>query len=408
MKKKIIIGLTTLTLMFGQLAVANAANTDISDDIKNNIQLRTDTLDEKLNLGITSFKDIKDHWAESSILNAVKNNYANGYPDGTFLPNNKVSRAEFIKMTVAALNIEVDSSTGHWYTSYVEAAKTAGLYINGDFSDSDWTKSLSREEMSKIAVRALGITKIEDKQWMYLAAKYGIITGTSPGEITPTGLTTRAQAVAVIERVLSVNKGAILPTDKYAIAAAEMYWHKTNIFTVAEELFNDPENKNDNFGIKSWKTSKLIVAAPDGSVKGEVVSLTAIDWNDPKDPNRKLLPSKDKLYWSIGGKETQFTDDLNCYVILLDSKLTINKKPKSYPINRLSLSITGFDQSNLQEGKLSIASNIISKDSTKVIYGLVIPKMGFKHEGQLHIGVEMISAGAPVYRTVLSRSRLSQ
>jgi S-layer homology domain len=353
--------------------------------------------------------DISGHWAEHSIMQAINKGYVEGYPDGNFLPNKNVSRAEFVKMTISALGIEVQESNGKWYESYVHAAEAAGIYKAGDLEDTNWTKTLTREEMSKMAVRALGIGQVEDKQWMYLATKNGIMSGTAPGELTPKGSTTRAQAITVIERLLSAKKGDKLAADKYAVAAAEMYWHKTNIFTVAEEIFNSPENdkyKYAKLGINSWNINKLTVSSPDKSVVGQVNSLTAIDWNDPKDPNRRLLPSKDKLVWEVGGEQTKFTDNMKVYVLLLDSKMVVNQKPKSYPVNRLNIVVNGY--SGEFKGKITEALAIRSLDLNKQVYGLVIPKDNFRTTGELRILIETISLGAPLFNSRLSTSVLTR
>jgi hypothetical protein len=54
--------------------------------------------------GATKFPDVAaDHWATGYINVAVDVGVINGYPDGTFLPENQVTFAEAIKMIVAAL-----------------------------------------------------------------------------------------------------------------------------------------------------------------------------------------------------------------------------------------------------------------------------------------------------------------
>jgi len=352
------------------------------------------------------FTDIEGHWAQAAILDAVNRGYVDGYPDQRFLPNKEVTRAEFIKMAVTALKLEVNGSSKEtWYTPYVAAAESAGFYVAGDFANRNLTQRMTREEMSKIAVRALGHKNVEEKQWMYLASKDGILSGTATGEISPTGTTTRAQAIVVIERLLQAKSGKELPVDQYAVAAAEVYWHKTNIFSVAPEIFNGPDNNNKNVGIDSWKMSKLQFGASDGSVIAQVDELIAIDWNDPKDPNRKLLPSKEKLVWVYGAKSNVFTDDLQAYVIVLKSHYVVNKKPKSYPVNELALNIRGYN--GMASGTvLNMPQLIESKDPNKQINGLVIPKQGFSTRGMIEVMVETISAGAPVYLNKLSRSVL--
>lgn len=407
MKKSLLIGTAALLLLSVQASIhpitVNASSQVANPDIAS-------SGDENGSNRATEQKvlDISGHWAERSIMQAINKGYVEGYPDGNFLPNKNVSRAEFVKMTISALGIEVHESSGKWYEAYVHAAEAAGIYKAGDLEDTNWTKTLTREEMSKMAVRALGIDQVEEKQWMYLATKNGIMSGTAPGELTPKGNTTRAQAITVIERLLSAKKGDKLAIDKYAVAAAEMYWHKTNIFTVAEEIFNSPENEKYKYaklGINSWSVDKLTVSAPNKSVVGQVDRLTAIDWNDPKDPNRKLLPSKDKLIWQVGAKQTLFSDDMKVYVVLLDSKLIVNKKPKSYPVNRLSLAIQGFTGSR---NGINRATAIKSLDSNKVIYGLVIPKENFHTKGTISILVETMPLNAPLYSNTLSTSVLTK
>lgn len=397
MKKISISVLTVLSLFVGSfyLNTVEAAQESNADKTVESRDTKT-----------SHFTDIQGHWAQGAIQDAIQRGYVDGYPDKRFLPNKQVTRAEFIKMAVSAMDIEVASlSSGSWYAPYVAAAESAGIYKAGDFGNSELTERMTREEMAKLAVKVLGYKNVEDKQWMYLASKDGIISGTAPGVISPTGTTTRAQAIAVIERLLQVKSGKELPVDKYAVAAAEVYWHKTNIFSVAPEIFNGPDNNNKNVGIDSWKLSKLQFGAPDGSVVAQVDELIAIDWNDPKDPNRKLLPSKEKLVWVLGSDKNVFNNELQAYVILLKSHYSVNKKPKLYPGNELALNIRGYN--GKANGRvLNMPHLIESTDPNKRINGLVIPKQGFSTGGIIEVMVETITAGAPIYLNKLSRSIL--
>ena len=44
--------------------------------------------------GTATFSDTIGHWAEAEISKAVRNGWVNGYPDGTFLPDQPITRAE--------------------------------------------------------------------------------------------------------------------------------------------------------------------------------------------------------------------------------------------------------------------------------------------------------------------------
>jgi hypothetical protein len=51
----------------------------------------------------TSFSDVKDNWANDYIITAKHSNIISGYPDGTFLPDKHVTRAEATKIISRAL-----------------------------------------------------------------------------------------------------------------------------------------------------------------------------------------------------------------------------------------------------------------------------------------------------------------
>ncbi|WP_051217650.1 S-layer homology domain-containing protein [Paenibacillus assamensis] len=341
-----------------------------------------------------TFSDVAGHWAEGAIYEAVKRGYVTGYPTGKFLPNAKVSRAEFVKMAVSALNLSVESSSnGLWYVKYVDAAKTSGIFVEGDFVGTDWNKPLSREEMSKVAVRALDM-KAEDKQWIYLATKNGLISGTAPGVLSPDGSTTRAQAISVIERMLKVKSGAKLVVDKYAVSAAELYWHRTNIFTVAADMFDRPENydaKASNAGLNSWKKEKLTFTTDDGKYKAEIQQLIAIDMADPKDPNRKLLPPIKELSWASFSTEKKLKEVSDDYVFLLRANVIFNKDTKRYG-NGLRFLFGGFVE---DEAGLTTNSPQVLKHGKDTFDAYIVSKSKFKVDKTKKLRIYVEALGSP-------------
>ena len=88
----------------------------------------------------STFHDVDGHWAENIIVDWQKKDLIHGYTDGSFKPNNQISRAEFITIMNGALGFhqsgEVsfqDVTTGSWYYNAVAAAVAQG-YCTG-FSD---------------------------------------------------------------------------------------------------------------------------------------------------------------------------------------------------------------------------------------------------------------------------------
>ena len=60
--------------------------------------------------GGKTFSDISGHWAQKYIELAASNGWINGNPDGTFKPNNKITRAETVAMINRVLNRQTESN----------------------------------------------------------------------------------------------------------------------------------------------------------------------------------------------------------------------------------------------------------------------------------------------------------
>lgn len=120
-------------------------------------------------------------WAQEAVTNLSREGIINGYEDGTYKPENYVTRAEFAKMLVVtfgiyyqdAISVFSDVPTGEWYNSYIASAEAAGLVRgNGDGSFSP-NATITREEMFIFCARAIEKFK-----------GYQILEKTSP-EIAP-------------------------------------------------------------------------------------------------------------------------------------------------------------------------------------------------------------------------------
>ena len=100
---------------------------------------------DKANTGMAPFADVKGHWAEAAINQAYANARIKGYPDGTFRPNNHITRAEavtvFNKLYDRSVNLTGlsdvltsivpfnDVNASHWaYYDIIEASNTHTFY----------------------------------------------------------------------------------------------------------------------------------------------------------------------------------------------------------------------------------------------------------------------------------------
>ena len=175
-----------------------------------------------------SFRDVPaTHWAYQDVMSGVQKGYINGLPDGTFAPERPVSRSEFIKMITAALNLPVEAQQEGeaWYVPYTRAALNSGLIDANEYADGDFTKEMTRMEMVRVAVKAFDETvrgqHALNEELMLKAVESGIIRGID-GKTVPEGLSSRAQAVTVIERVLKLRGGETLPVDENALEVAKV------------------------------------------------------------------------------------------------------------------------------------------------------------------------------------------
>lgn len=183
-------------------------------------------------LPTTTFNDIPSgYWAYSTINNLARLGIAGGYQDGSFKPNNTITRAEFTKMLVKSLGLTdalsgpakfSDVASGKWYFGSIQAAAAAGL-ISGDASGTFRPNAnITRQEMAIVLVKALGMAEAaqskanvvttfkDDKtiaQWArgftVTAVENGLVNG-YPADNTfkPVNRATRAEACTMISRFL--------------------------------------------------------------------------------------------------------------------------------------------------------------------------------------------------------------
>jgi hypothetical protein len=77
--------------------------------------------------GTSNFSDMAGHWSNPYVAYATSLGVISGYPDGTFKPDKTVSYDEAATMLVAALGYNADSLVGTWPANFVTKAKTLGI-----------------------------------------------------------------------------------------------------------------------------------------------------------------------------------------------------------------------------------------------------------------------------------------
>ncbi|WP_248928511.1 CAP-associated domain-containing protein [Paenibacillus hamazuiensis] len=84
--------------------------------------------------GASAFSDMSSHWASPAVEWAVQKGIVNGYDDGTFKPDNRVSEPEFLAMLLRAYpEARVGAAgSGEWYEPYYRFADTRGWSVLKD------------------------------------------------------------------------------------------------------------------------------------------------------------------------------------------------------------------------------------------------------------------------------------
>ena len=109
----------------------------------------------------TTFTDVKYHANKTAIEALAARQIINGMGDGTFAPNNNMTRAQFATITVKALglmpkanSVFADVAAGVWYAPYVGTAYTYGI-VNGRSTTSfDPDGTITRQEAATMVARA--------------------------------------------------------------------------------------------------------------------------------------------------------------------------------------------------------------------------------------------------------------
>jgi uncharacterized repeat protein (TIGR02543 family) len=170
-----------------------------------------------------TFKDVpKDSPTAKAIELASKLGIVKGYEDGSFHANATVSRAEFATMLVKALglNSEDDSSfkdtKGHWAAEAIARLEASGIingYWDGTFKPN---QTISRAEIVAMLSKAINIplvksTKFNDVSGHWAEAEIdtlsdmGIVKGTAEGSFKPNANATRSESLLMILRMLNVS-----------------------------------------------------------------------------------------------------------------------------------------------------------------------------------------------------------
>ncbi len=181
------------------------------------------------------FSDVSNHWAKDIINDMGSRMIINGIGNGSFNPERNITRAEFAAIICRALGLKGKTDSGRfkditatdWYSSHIETAASYGI-ING-YSDGTFrpNEAITREQAMAMVYRAMKMTglapelsdsaisslvdifrdgsTVSEYARLGVAAclETGVINGRGAGMIAPRDCITRVETAVILHRLLS-------------------------------------------------------------------------------------------------------------------------------------------------------------------------------------------------------------
>lgn len=228
--KKLLLSLLLLSLFMNAFIGVKAAYSDVSQD--------------------------EDYYLSSTRLADL--GIISGYEDGTFRPDNTITRAEFTKIVVCMMDKEKEAKSSNnftgffdvdsasWHTHYIRYAVSRDIlsgYADGSFRPNN---TISVSEAVTILLRTLGYTENEvgyfwPDNYISAASSLGLTIGM---DFAPSDAVTRKMAAVLVDRALFTKPSASLST-------ANTYLETTGYTVLEDSLLLDSDQKSESVTVLS-------------------------------------------------------------------------------------------------------------------------------------------------------------
>lgn len=211
----------------------------------------------------TKLSDINGHWANKEIQELVSKGYLKGYEDGTFKPDNSITRAEFVRIANNYFGFKnkgnenfSDVNYRDWFYNDVCIAKEAG-YISG-YEDGTFKpdKTITREEAAKIIISIknredVKIDKLNNfidghtvsdwaKKYVEGAIEFGYIKGNDEVKINPLSNITRAESVSMLSRVVNEIPVVVIHNPVIELKVGDKWSNDLIKYTATDKETSEP------------------------------------------------------------------------------------------------------------------------------------------------------------------------
>ncbi len=194
-------------------------------------------------LNAIQFTDLDLHWAKDFVLSMAMQDYVRGYGDGSFKPNDPITRAQFAVIAARSINPAPrvttrdfnDVPATHWAKAAIDQVVSGGFLI-GDASGKFYPdQKMTRLQLVQALVAGLSLSggnagnlsKLTDRNSIPANDQNTVATAIANrivvnfpdvNQFTPTREATRAEVVAMINQALSRSGRAIAVNSTYVVA----------------------------------------------------------------------------------------------------------------------------------------------------------------------------------------------
>lgn len=269
-----------------------------------------------------SASDIGGHWAEDIIAKWIDAEKINGYPDGTFKPDNPVTRAEFVQILYNVLpdravaeetdHTFTDVSEGDWYYESVMALLQHGVVAEGETFEPE--SYITRQDAMTMIGRAFYVrsvdstavegfadySEISDYALDYVAGlvEQGLVGGYEDNTIRPLAQITRAESVKILD-------GLDLVHDKNSLEGImeQIYAGIEEVPMMVSNIVITDENAEYYLGLKNLDGIEEALASETmiGSIAHSVCLVRASEGTDVEALKEEIRTSVNPRKWICVG-----------------------------------------------------------------------------------------------------------
>ena len=269
-----------------------------------------------------TLSDVQSHWARPFIEALADKGIITGFPDGTYKPNQPVTRAQFAAIVQKAFNKSpirssrgfADVASNYWAANAIDAAYETGFlsgYPNNQFRPDEQIPRVqvlvslsSGLNLKADQATATTLAAYADARQIPSYATEGVAAATEDNIVVnypnvsylnPNDVTTRAEVAAFIYQAL-VKSGQIQPlatqldVNRYIVKSNTS---GTTVSTGGQTSGTDTQTTTQNPELRVAKGTKVnvkyeasdkVVVAP-----GESINMTVLTANDIKNSQGKIL-----------------------------------------------------------------------------------------------------------------------